>query len=74
MVRREEAADREALKGLIHSFIILTSKIQTVTGKPYHSVLTNIQDPDEAPIAEVRKHLPELRELEKSLEAQLAQF
>ncbi|TPW20571.1 MAG: alanyl-tRNA synthetase [Elusimicrobia bacterium] len=74
MVRREEAADREALKGLIHSFIILTSKIQTVTGKPYHSVLTNIEDPDVASIAEVRRHLPELRELEKSLESQLAQF
>ena len=74
LARREEAADREALKGLIHSFIILTSKIQTVTGKPYHSVLTNIQDPDEAPSPRCCKYLPELRELEKSLEAQLAQF
>ena len=31
----QEAADREELKDLIRSFIVVTSKIQTVTGKPY---------------------------------------
>ncbi|MDE2291533.1 MAG: hypothetical protein KGL53_05575, partial [Elusimicrobia bacterium] len=74
LARREEAEARTALQESIRRFIELTSKIQTVTGKPYHAVLTNIPDPDACSMAEVRKHLPELRELEKSLENQLEQF
>ncbi|MBI3298214.1 MAG: alanine--tRNA ligase [Elusimicrobia bacterium] len=74
LARRAEAESRAALKEAIRRFIELTSKIQSVTGKPYKTVLANIPDADAAPIAEVRKNVAELKELEKSLEAQLAQI
>ena len=74
LARREEAEVRGALSAAIMRFIELTSKIQSVTGKPYKSVLSDIPDPDVAPIEEVRRHLSEVKELEKSLEAQLAQY
>ena len=73
LARREDEAAREALKDAIRRFIMLTSKIQSVTGHPYRTVLADIPDADTAPIAEVRRHVPQLRELEKSLESQLAQ-
>ena len=74
LARREEAEVRGALSAAIMRFIELTSKIQSVTGKPYKSVLSDIPDPDVAPIEEERRHLSEVKELEKSLEAQLAQY
>ena len=75
LARREEAEARAALGDCIRRFIELTSKIQTVTGAPYKTVLDpNLPDPETAPMPAVRKSILELRELEKSLENQLAQF
>jgi len=69
--RQEETALREGLKHSILRFIEITSKIQSVTGKPYRNVLRDIPDPDAAPLDDIRRVMPDLWDLEKKLTAQL---
>jgi len=69
--RIEEEKTRQALRDVIARYIEVTSKIQTVTGKPYRDVVRNVPDADTAPIADIRKSLGALKELEKILRAEL---
>jgi len=69
--RREEESTRQALRDAIRNFIEITSKIQSVTGKPYRDVLAGLPDPDSDKPEEIAKVLPDLRDLEKKLRSQL---
>ncbi|MFA6029197.1 MAG: alanine--tRNA ligase [Elusimicrobiota bacterium] len=69
--RIEEEKTRQGLRDAIQRYIEVTSKIQSVTGKPYRDVVKNIPDADTGPLEEVRKSLGALRELEKILRADL---
>ncbi len=71
--RAEEEKIREELREAIHNFIVITSKIQSVTGKPYRDVLRDIPDADSSPLEAIRRVLPELRDREKKISNELAQ-
>ncbi len=71
--RAEEDKIRESLRMAILNFITLTSKIQSVTGKPYRDVLKDIPDADDAPIEDIKKILPALKAREKDIQNQLDQ-
>jgi len=67
----EEVKLREQLTEAIKRYIIITSKIQSVSGKPFRDVVRGIPDPETAPIDELRRALDRMNELEKKLRAQL---
>lgn len=71
--RAEDKKTRETLRKSIMNFIILTSKIQSVTGKPYRDVLRDIPDADDAPIEAIKKVLPAVLAREKDVSNQLTQ-
>ncbi|MBI5243334.1 MAG: alanine--tRNA ligase [Elusimicrobia bacterium] len=69
--RIEEEKTRQALRDVIARYVELTSKIQSVTGRPYRQIVRNVADADAAAIEEVKKSLGALRELEKILRSEL---
>ncbi|MFA6093864.1 MAG: alanine--tRNA ligase [Elusimicrobiota bacterium] len=69
--RLEEERARRSLREALRVYIELTSTIQTVTGRPYRNVVQNVADADHSPIEDVRRSLSALKELEKTLKADL---
>ena len=67
----EESKLREQLTEAIKRYIIITSKIQSVSGKPFRDVVRGIPDPETAPIDEICRAVERMNELEKKLRAQL---
>ncbi|MFH1724514.1 MAG: alanine--tRNA ligase [Elusimicrobiota bacterium] len=73
--RQEERELRESLKEATRRFVEVTSKIQSVTEKPFRDpMLKDLPDPETAPLADIRKVMPEIKDLEKKLRAQLEQL
>jgi alanyl-tRNA synthetase len=70
--RREEEASREKLRDLIKDFVITTSKIQSVTGKPYTQLVNDMPDADSAPIAEIQAAITKMQEVDKKVHTELA--
>jgi alanyl-tRNA synthetase len=68
----EEEDLREALRQALKDYIVITSKIQSVTGMPYRDVLRDLPEPDTAPADELRSALEMMEKLQKKHERQLA--
>ncbi|MFH2202753.1 MAG: alanine--tRNA ligase [Elusimicrobiota bacterium] len=69
--RQEENLKREALKTALKDYIVITSKIQSVSGLPYRDVLRDLPDPETAPAAEIDKALALMEKLDKKHRRQL---
>ena len=70
--RQQEEKDRLALKDGLLRYIELTSLIQTLSGKPYKDVIQKFPEAATAPVADVRRALGGLKELEKILKSEIA--
>ncbi|MEE8425136.1 MAG: alanine--tRNA ligase, partial [Elusimicrobiota bacterium] len=55
--KEEEKKIRRQLQNALQDYIIITSKIQSVSGLPYRDVLRDLPEPDEAPISEIMEAL-----------------